>query len=595
MGIPVTIVESGGVPVTISEWGLPATAVEGRGFPITIVPSGGWPLNVKNYEPPVAQPGTLSVANAFANEGEPVVFTVSRTGGNAGAVSATWTIDFVTADAADLAAGQALTGTVSFADGETSKTVSIATNEDTDFENDETFTFTLSAPTGGATIGTAQATGTIANDDAQPPVEQFDDPDLNSAAAFQTYTTSFDAGGDPAAELFAAFPSIQSYIGVPTEPADLGTLTDATTHPNWNASSGYIRPPSSGGTYENLYVGGYFFLGSDITQPVTIRNTQIKTDVFSGSRRSYGVQRSGTTTFPINVEYSIIETYKSSAVTSGGPYTLDRVYVNDGDNDAFKMGDGGPMRIENSWAQNLAVGAGSHADGNQASSGTDGRMVNMCLYSLADDSPYSTGGLGGYNAAFYPHATAGSKVTQEMYHLGGMLAWGGFYAWNIFAQNTDSIVRNILVAFVTVAPSSMRGPTYGGAGDGSYVHPSLTDIQTEGGLSENIVFFGNKVFGYGPLEFQGANADGIYHWNKAALVPSFATVLRDLGILDANNDPTGLIPVKSIAGVIGEQSVSVPPTGDVALNLDFASIPEGATNITLHVPSGSPLVLEYTA
>ncbi|MGE5273952.1 MAG: Calx-beta domain-containing protein [Verrucomicrobiota bacterium] len=61
------------------------------------------------------------------------------------------------------------TGTVKFAPGETSKTITVTVVGDTAYEPDETFTVALSNPV-NATIGTGSATGTIQNDDpvAQP-------------------------------------------------------------------------------------------------------------------------------------------------------------------------------------------------------------------------------------------------------------------------------------------------------------------------------------------------------------------------------------------------------------------------------------------
>nr|WP_295370480.1 cadherin domain-containing protein [uncultured Sphingosinicella sp.] len=129
---------------------------------------------VTSQEAPPVRPGNLSVADASVAEGNAgasdLTFTVSRDGGSDGAVSATWTIGFGTAAASDLVAGQPLTGSVEFADGQLSATITVRVAGDTSFEGNETFTVTLSAPTGGASIADAQATGTIVNDDVQPPV-----------------------------------------------------------------------------------------------------------------------------------------------------------------------------------------------------------------------------------------------------------------------------------------------------------------------------------------------------------------------------------------------------------------------------------------
>jgi len=58
------------------------------------------------------------------------------------------------------------TGTVSFAAGETSKTITVNVAGDSTVEPTENFTVTLSNPSAGTTIGTATATATILNDDS---------------------------------------------------------------------------------------------------------------------------------------------------------------------------------------------------------------------------------------------------------------------------------------------------------------------------------------------------------------------------------------------------------------------------------------------
>ena len=119
---------------------------------------------------PATMPGTLSIADASVAEGDTgtanLTFTVTRDSGSDGAVSAAWTLTLGTADADDLAAGVNYNGTVSFADGATSAVITIPVAGDTVIEGNETVSVTLSDPTGGASLGTATATGTILNDDA---------------------------------------------------------------------------------------------------------------------------------------------------------------------------------------------------------------------------------------------------------------------------------------------------------------------------------------------------------------------------------------------------------------------------------------------
>ena len=106
----------------------------------------------------------LSVADARANEGAgaSVAFTVSLSSAATGAV----TVDYATADGSAAAGADytATSGTLTFAAGETAKTVSVPVLDDAVDEGEETFTLRLSNAT-GARIADGEATGTIANDD----------------------------------------------------------------------------------------------------------------------------------------------------------------------------------------------------------------------------------------------------------------------------------------------------------------------------------------------------------------------------------------------------------------------------------------------
>ncbi len=117
-------------------------------------------------------PGSLSINDVSIIEGNSgtslLTFTVTRSG-IGGAVTADWTISAPggagNANAADFVAGSVFAGQVAFADGESTKTISIGVQGDVAFEADEAFTVTLSNATGGAGIGDGTGVGTIVNDD----------------------------------------------------------------------------------------------------------------------------------------------------------------------------------------------------------------------------------------------------------------------------------------------------------------------------------------------------------------------------------------------------------------------------------------------
>jgi gliding motility-associated-like protein len=116
---------------------------------------------------------TMSIGTAVAlNEGNggstPFAFTVTRTN-TTGSASVQWAVTGGAtnpADADDFPGGPFPNGTANFADGNPTATITVNVSGDTDIEPNETFTVTLSNPSGGATLGTATATGTIQNDDS---------------------------------------------------------------------------------------------------------------------------------------------------------------------------------------------------------------------------------------------------------------------------------------------------------------------------------------------------------------------------------------------------------------------------------------------
>ncbi|BFM08769.1 Calx-beta domain-containing protein [Halioxenophilus aromaticivorans] len=109
---------------------------------------------------------SISVAGASITEGDSgqtnLVFTLTLSEAATGAVSVGYSTAAGTAqDGIDYVA---VSGSVSFAAGETYASISVPVVGDTEVEPDETFTLQLSNPS-GATLAAASAVGTIVNDD----------------------------------------------------------------------------------------------------------------------------------------------------------------------------------------------------------------------------------------------------------------------------------------------------------------------------------------------------------------------------------------------------------------------------------------------
>ena len=126
----------------------------------------------------------LSVADAQATEGSPVIFTVRLSAASAQTVTVDWaTLGLpgnpyegpYTADATDYVPGA---GTLTFAPGDTVKTVSVETHGDTAHEDDEPFSLLLSNPMHAVFEGEGNVvlapTGTILDNDDDLPVVSVD-------------------------------------------------------------------------------------------------------------------------------------------------------------------------------------------------------------------------------------------------------------------------------------------------------------------------------------------------------------------------------------------------------------------------------------
>ncbi len=139
---------------------LSATAYAERG-------ASGTVLGTLSVSFEVLAPALLSVADARAEEGTDATLdfavTLNREAAN------TVTVDYATADGTATAGSDytATSGTLTFAAGETEKTVSVPVLEDDHDEGSETLTLRLSNAQ-GAQIADGEATGTIANSDAIP-------------------------------------------------------------------------------------------------------------------------------------------------------------------------------------------------------------------------------------------------------------------------------------------------------------------------------------------------------------------------------------------------------------------------------------------
>ena len=270
--------------------------------------------------------GTFTVLES----GGLALITVTRTG-TAGAV----TVDFTTADGSAIAPVDymAVSRTLSFGGGETTKTVAIPILEDSIREGNETIRLVLSNPTGGATLGaTSQAVLTIIDNETGPTV-QFGAAAYsvagNVAGAKATITITrigSTAAGDTV--LFRTVPGGSAvldtdYTGVSNQPVTFAPGQTATTvqvpiidNPNIVGSRTVnlaLTSPSVGLSLGSPRTAMLTILEDDST----IQFANATTSVTEGGNAVLTVTRTGGTVSPATVAYTTL----NGSATAGSDYT----------------------------------------------------------------------------------------------------------------------------------------------------------------------------------------------------------------------------------------------------------------------------------
>jgi hypothetical protein len=186
----------------------------------------------------------VSIADGSVAEGDAGTSSLSFTATLDAPSGKRVSVDFATADGTAVAPADysAASGTLSFAPGETSQTVTVAVKGDALDELDETFAVHLSNPA-GATIARADAAGTIRDDDPPPALSvagvTIAEGDANSrpltftvqlsAASGRTVTVDYhtaDGTAEAPADYTAASGTLTFAPGVTTRTVDVAVIGD---------------------------------------------------------------------------------------------------------------------------------------------------------------------------------------------------------------------------------------------------------------------------------------------------------------------------------------------------------------------------------
>ena len=280
---------------------------------------------------------TLSVDSPTVNEGDSgstsMVFTVT--------LSAAYSQD-VTVDYADAGTGTATSGTdytavtagtLTFAAGTTSQTITVSVTGDTTSEPDETVAISLSNPT-NATVSTATATGTIADNDtlsiSSPSVDEGD-----SGSTDLVFTVSLNGSKTSAVTVnYADAGTGTATSGTDYDAVTAGTLTiaagttsqtitvsvtgDITVEPDETVVI-ELSNPSSGATLSATASSGTGTISNDDTLPVlSIDSPSVNEGDTGSTDLTFTVTLSAAYSQDVTVTYADALT---GTATSGTDYT----------------------------------------------------------------------------------------------------------------------------------------------------------------------------------------------------------------------------------------------------------------------------------
>ena len=195
---------------------------------------------------------SFAVADASASEGDAITFTVTRSGAMDNVVSVKWNTKAASGDGAAEATDYTpvtTATTLTFVKGVSNRTFTVATTEDVLAEGNETFLVELTGAVGG-TITTAQATGTINDDDAAPGAITISVDTDTSAVG--TQTTIAENGGAKTVRVTATITDATRFVEAKTVTLEVGMTADSATE-----STDYTEVPTKSITINAGAASGY--------------------------------------------------------------------------------------------------------------------------------------------------------------------------------------------------------------------------------------------------------------------------------------------------------------------------------------------------
>ena len=273
---------------------------------------------------------TVSISDVTVAEGNSGTSNANFTVNLSSASTTPVTVAYATSNGTATAGADytATSGTVTFAAGVTSQTVAVKVTGDNTVEPNETFTVTLSNPT-GATISKATATGTITNDDVATPnpgnnsvtyvvTNEWNgghnaNMTVNAGQALTGWTVEFDS---PAEIVNIWNAQITSHVGthyvISNMPYNAQVASGQSTTFGYQANG-----TSAAATPTNLKVNGSAVTNPPATPSLSIADKSVAEGNTGTSTAGFTVTLSSASTTPVTVAYAT----SNGTATAGADYT----------------------------------------------------------------------------------------------------------------------------------------------------------------------------------------------------------------------------------------------------------------------------------
>ncbi|MEM9773859.1 MAG: Calx-beta domain-containing protein, partial [Chloroflexota bacterium] len=463
---------------------------EDEGFTVTLSdPDNGAVIAIDSAEGTIENDDTglsISTSSGPQPESADLVFQVTRTGNTSGINAVDYTVTgsgTYPADAADFG-GALPSATVNFAIGESTQLITLTVSADTTVEADETFTVTLSTPTNNANILTAEASGTIENDDGTVSISPDGLSQVEGDSGTVTYTYTISLSSAAIVPVSVDY-SVTGSGANPANAADFGGVLQNNTI-NFGIGEDtktIVVAVSSDSTTENdetfdvtlsNMTGGFTIATGDVTSTIENDDRSISISALSAVKDegqsgvtpfTFLISRSGETSGAITADYVVVPNSATSEDFAGGIVPSGTLSLPDGTiTTTLTISVSGDTAVEDSETFDVEI---SNATGAsiQTSRATGIIQNDDNGFSIAAVTPSQAEGNSGNTIFAFTVTRNGTSSTNSAinYEVSGIGAdpadesdFGGFFDSGLLAFQSGQTDQEITISISVVGDTTIE-------------------------------------------------------------------------------------------------------------------------------------------